>query len=263
MTLQGVGNYTGTITKNFSVDQKDISDAEVKNISSIYTYTGEPIIPEIEVLLGGRRLVEGRDYRVVGIQDNVNAGTAKIWLEGIGNYTGECEVTFQIDRKSVQNVSVSSIGTQVYTGLDIEPAVSVSDGGRGLAMGVDYSVVYADNRKPGTGSAIVTGQGNYTATKSIPFNIRPGSVTNIAVTATTSTSISLRWSGTGVVTGFEIYRAGDDGSYVRIGRRRVLEDYTDTQLTAGKNYYYKVRAYLVTDGEVYYSEFSPVAQGRI
>ena len=259
MTVKGVNNYAGEIQKNFVVDQKDIGDAEVVNYASVYTYTGEPITPDLRVELGGKRLELNRDYEIVEVKNNVNAGIATILLKGTGNYTGEKEVTFQINRKSIQNVPVGSIPTQIYTGYDIEPGVEVS----GLVRDMDYSLMYSDNRKPGTGAAIVTGIGNYTSTKRIPFNIRPGSVSSIAVVATSGSSLTLRWSGEGVVTGYEIYRAGEDGSYVRVARKMVVEDFTDTQITAGKNYSYKVRAYLVTDGEVYYSAFSPVAQGRI
>lgn len=127
---------------------------------------------------------------------------------------------------------------------------------------MDYNLIYENNRNAGTATAVVAGMKNYTAVKTIRFDIRPGDASGLAVTGYTSSAVSLGWNAGGVVTGYEVYRAGADGKYQKIARVRGTS-YTDKQLTAGTKYTYKVRAYLATENETYYSAFSSVVNGNL
>lgn len=260
MVVAGIGNYTGTVTKQFTVEQTSIDGIEIKGISSTYTYTGEAIEPELTVWLDGTQLTADTDY-TVSFENNVDAGIAKITITGTGShYYGSEEVSFTILRKSIHLCSISSIPTQTYTGEDIKPTVTVEDGGTTLTLLTDYTLMYSNNRKAGTGVVAVAGKGNYTATKNLTFDIRPCDVSAAAVTASSSNTITLKWTGEGTVTGYEVYRLGTDGVWVRMTRTRNTY-YTDTQLTASTSYSYMVRTYLVSDGETYYGEFTDVVTG--
>lgn len=57
------------------------------------------------------------------------------------------------------------------TGAEITPTVTVKLMGDALKPGVDYSVSYADNVEPGTATVTVTGQGEYTGSKTATFAI--------------------------------------------------------------------------------------------
>lgn len=263
MLVTGTGNYTGEIEKTFEISEKQIFDENliVKDLSSTYTYTGEAIMPKPVLFIGDTELVEGTDYTIV-YENNIDAGVATMTITGTGNYAGNRQETFDILRKSINLGTFSGIDTQIYSGKEIKPTVLVSDNGRALALGQDYSLMYENNRNAGRATAVVAGMKNYTAVKSLYFDIRPGSMSGLAVTGTTDASISLGWKAGGVVTGYEVYRAGADGKYQRIARIRGT-NYTDKQLTAGESYTYKVRAYLVTENETYYSAFSPVVNGKL
>lgn len=260
MTVEGIGNYSGSIIKDFRIQQTDISAAEVSNYSTTYTYTGEEIKPEPVVKMNGAELQENVDYELA-FEGNLNAGVAKMTISGISNYTGSLEISFKILKKNITRVRFEEIGTQVYTGLDVKPAVSGSDGGTPLAAGRDFTVGYENNRVSGTGTAVIKGSGNYTATKKMPFDIRPGNITAIRVTGASESTVSIGWASAGTVTGYEIYRAGSDGSYVRIARKKGAS-FTDTKLTSGKTYTYKIRAYVVTDTVTYYGSYSPIVTGN-
>lgn len=263
MLITGTGNYAGTLEKTFEISEKQIFDENliVKDISSTYTYTGEAITPKPTLNIGDVLLTEGTDYTLT-YENNIDAGVAKMTIEGIGNYSGSREETFNILRKSIQLGTFSGIDTQLYTGKEIKPDVLVSDNNKGLTMGQDYSLIYENNRNAGTATAIVAGIKNYTATKTLRFDIRPGNVKGLAVTGLSDTAISLGWNAGGVVTGYEVYRAGADGKYQKIARVHGTA-YTDKQLEAGVEYTYKVRAYLVNQNETYYSAFSPVVNGKL
>lgn len=259
MEVKGIGNYTGTITRPFTVEQTPLDGIEVKGISSTYTYTGEAIEPEFTVWADGKQLEEA-DY-TVSYENNVNAGVAKVTITGTGlHYYGTKEVSFNILRKSIHLCDIGAIPTQIYTGVDIKPEVTVQDAGESLAVQTDYTLMYSNNRRAGTGVAAVAGKGNYTATKNLTFDIRPCNVSAVAVTGSSANTVSLSWKNQGVVTGYEVYRAGADGRWQQVTRTRDAV-YTDKKLNAGTSYSYKVRSYLVADGETYYGAFTEVVTG--
>lgn len=67
--------------------------------------------------------------------------------------------------------SVSAISDQKYTGRELKPSVTVTLDGAVLVSGVDYSVAYKNNIKPGTASVTITGKGNYTGSVTKTFKI--------------------------------------------------------------------------------------------
>lgn len=79
--------------------KKSIVDAEV---SGIYNkqYTGSPLTQSITVLLEGTELNEYQDYIVI-YSNNVNVGTAKMTIRGIGKYEGDLTKTFTIKSPAV------------------------------------------------------------------------------------------------------------------------------------------------------------------
>ena len=108
--------------------------------------------------------------------------------------------------------------------------------------------------------AAVAGKGNYTATKNLTFDIRPCDAGAAVVTGTSADSLSISWTGDGAVTGYEVYRAGADGKWQQVTRTRDAF-YTDKKLAAETTYSYKVRSYLVADGETYYGKFTGAVTG--
>ena len=164
------GNYRVTyVNGTFTIGQKDISDVTVAAIAA-QTYTGGALQPTPVVKDGVDTLAAGTDY-TVSYRNNVNAGTATVVLTGKGNYTGTKSVTFKIGAKSISGVTVSSVGTQKWTGDPIKPTPTVKDGTKTLKSGTDYKLTYKNNKEPGTATITVTGCGNYTGTKSVTFRI--------------------------------------------------------------------------------------------
>lgn len=265
MLIQGNGNYTGTIEKTFEISEKQIFDENlvVKNLSSTYTYDGTPIEPKVELYIGEVQLVKDTDY-TIEYKNNLDAGEAQIVITGKGNYSGEREETFQILRKNISSATLSEIGTQIYTGSELHPEVMVSDGATPLVVGRDYDLTYERATDLGTGAAVVMGLKNYKYTKIQQFDIRPGTPTGLAVTGKSDTAISLGWQANGMATGYEVFRAGKDGKFTRIARVHGTT-FTDTKLTAGETYSYKVCAFLVTDtNEDYYCDgFTSTVKGSL
>ena len=96
--VTGTGNYTGTVTKTFTITEADKPEPTVKELSkctitiskTAYTYDGTAKEPAVTVKDGATVLKAGTDY-TVAYQDNKNAGTAKAVLTGKGNYRNRNE----------------------------------------------------------------------------------------------------------------------------------------------------------------------------
>ena len=87
-------------------------------------------------------------------------------------------------------------------------------------------------------------------------------VSEITVTARTSSSIAISWERITNATAYTIYRKdNNDGNYTSIATITDWENsaYTDTGLTVGKTYYYKVEAFVSFGGESYYSNPSEIS----
>lgn len=256
MTITGKGNYVGTIEKKYRVETVPVDSLEINDISSVYTYTGAEIVPEPTLLHDSYKLKKNVDYTLT-YSDNTEVGTAKVTITGIGACcTGTKDITFKIVQKSINKLQAGTIAAQIYTGKDIVPGVTLTDEKKILAENTDYTLLYKKNRKTGTGSVVITGKGNYTSTRTIPFAIRPSGVESMMVTGASQTTASLSWKSEGAVTGFEIYRKTAGGKWQLVGGTGE-STYTDTKLSSGTTYIYKLRSYVIEEEQTYYGEFSP------
>lgn len=149
---------------------KDISKQSFKLAGASFEYTGSAITPEVTAPL---RMIKDADY-TVAYSENVMPGTAKVTIEGKGDFTGAATKTFAINPIEITDEMVSLAETTcTYSGTEKKPAVTVAKGGLTLVEGTDYTVGYADNTAVGTAKAIVTGAGVYTGTVTKTFQILP------------------------------------------------------------------------------------------
>ena len=180
LTITGKGNYAGTNSKTFTISARDISNATASEIAAQgYTASAKTPLPALSDL--SRTLIKDADY-TLKYADNVNVGTAKIIITGIGNYSGTKEVTFTITARSISGVTVAAIPAQSYTGSAIEPLPEITDLTITLVIGTDFTVAYLNNVAVGTATLILTGMGNYTGTKEISFSIQPPTLADATVT---------------------------------------------------------------------------------
>ncbi|MDE7083175.1 MAG: hypothetical protein K2O89_05680, partial [Clostridia bacterium] len=182
VTITGLGNFTGTVTKTFVIVAADISSATVTGINASYGYTGSAIEPPLTVELNGRTLNSGTDYTVI-YTDNVNKGTATVTITGIGNYTGTVVTTFVIGEGDINDATVSGIdATYGYTGSAIVPEPMVIYNSILLDEGTDYTVTYSPNVDLGIVTVTITGLGNFTGTVTKTFEIVAADISKATIT---------------------------------------------------------------------------------
>lgn len=172
----GIGRYTGhemsfTYTiKNKSFAAKDHKDGE--NLGTL-KWTGKAQTMKLGDMIDpidGHVLKEETDYKIV-YSDNVDAGTAKAEVIGLGYYEGS-SLTFYytIEKQHGWNGFYSkghkdgeSLGTFKWTGntVLIDPDMRCSHCDKELQENVDYKVEYSNNIDPGVASMKIIGMGDY------------------------------------------------------------------------------------------------------
>ena len=171
VTVAGTGNYTGEVTKSFTISKAQISSAAITYDAGPYGYTGKEWKPEVTVSFNSATLTAGNDY-TVSYENNINAGTAKIIITGIGDhFTGLTEKTFTINSAEISGCTFAPIADVTYNTNAHTPEVTVAISGRTLEADKDYTVSYASNVNAGTATVTVTGKGNFTGSANTTFTI--------------------------------------------------------------------------------------------
>lgn len=114
VTVEGKGNYEKTLSTTFKVTANDRNIGAAKIKVADQTYTGSAIEPKgdavrvtIKVNEGGKKvektLEEGVDYEMIegGYSKNINKGTGKLTIRGIGEWGGTKTGTFKIKAQSM------------------------------------------------------------------------------------------------------------------------------------------------------------------
>ena len=107
VTITGKGNYTGSVSKTYSI-KNNFKKATISGISN-KSYTGKNITQSITVKYNGKTLKNGTDY-TVSYSSNKNIGTATVKVTGKGSYAGTITKTFKINpaKQEIQKLPAKS-----------------------------------------------------------------------------------------------------------------------------------------------------------
>lgn len=119
VTANGMNNYAGSsITGSYYIYSKHINSLIVSIDPQVYT--GKEVTlseSDIHVYLNQTARKNGEEldetcYRIAGYSNNIKAGTAKVTLQGMGEYGGQRTCGFRINKKEYSNIRVKSITLQ-------------------------------------------------------------------------------------------------------------------------------------------------------
>ena len=97
----GIGNYTGTVKKTFTITPQEINEQDVSLSKKSYPYNGKSQKPSVTVKSNqGNILKNGMDYTVSYEKGRKNVGKYKVSIKLKGNYTGTLIKTFTIKPKA-------------------------------------------------------------------------------------------------------------------------------------------------------------------
>ena len=153
ITVEGKGGYKLNAVNTFKIVPAKLS-TKVTTVSvkgTPFYYTGEAIEPELTVNAKDDtyKLVKDVDYKVE-YSDNVNVGTAKVKLVGLGNYAGVLtaaeeagvSTTFAIAQTVIRDTDISVADTPYAGGITVTPNITIKNqhSNKALVEGTDYTV---------------------------------------------------------------------------------------------------------------------------
>lgn len=191
-------SLVGTSVKISAPSMEGVS---VTNYSGTYDGNAHSLnvsIPEGAAIAYGT--TEG-NYSLTSVS-YTDAGTYPVYyqvtMDGYETVTGSASII--ISQKAVTSDLISDISDVVYTGSQIIPTVTVSDGTPGIITENDYDLSYGSNVNVTDGGTVtITGKGNYTGTAVKTFNIKKATLTasaeNLTITYGDAINLTINYTG--------------------------------------------------------------------
>ena len=189
--IQGGGNYTGSVTQEFTINKKPISKLKIVADGMTVNSKAAPSI----WIYDGSRMVAKRDYKLEYdsslTQKKTASAKVKVIAAETSNYTGSAYAKVAVYELKESEMLITSkhvtftTRTAEFTGkpitTDVEPIVKVNQ--ITLEKNKDYTVQYQNNVNAGDAYVIVTGRGNYKGKVVGSFKITPASKSELEIKA--------------------------------------------------------------------------------
>ena len=116
------------------------TDISFEDIAAV-TYTGQALTPDVTVKDGQTVLTKDTDFSV-SYESNENVGTGKATIVGIGNYSGQVEKTFTINKADITPTAPTAMTQLTYNGQaqTLVAAGSIAGPGNLEACEMQYSL---------------------------------------------------------------------------------------------------------------------------
>ena len=225
ITLRGKGNYTGTKTVSFRIVRKGTSSSSGTS---------------------GKK--------------TSSSGTSGKKTSSSGTSGGKTSVSGSVNRSKTKKFTVKLTTTSyVYNGNVRKPAVKVTVSGKTIAKS-DYTVTYKGNKVVGRATVTVKGKGDYKGYEGeATFKITLKKTVLQSASAAGDGNVSCKWNADTQADGYQIGYATNK-SFQNAKTLKVeggsMKTAQLTKLTAGKNYYVRIRSYKKVGSSNWYSEWS-------
>ena len=212
VTITGIGNYTGTVTRTYKITPKSVT-VTADNKTKVFGETDPKLTAKVDGTLGNDTV----DYKL-SRETGEAAGKYEITVKGDklqGNYkvtyvAGTLTITSQsIDpgtdpekpNPDYTGAKVNSPSDEVYDGKEHKWIPTVTDkADKKLEAGTDYTVEYStsDFTNVGAIEVTITGIGNYSGTVKRSYKVTPKEYT------VTTESATKTYSGTALTAGGKV-----------------------------------------------------------
>lgn len=246
---------------------KDISGCKLVLSQTSVIYNGKAQRPGVS-LYDGTQKIPVSAYRI-NYENNTNVGTAKIDLEGIGDYTGNVTGSFTI-RKAGTAISAAGSYTKNYGSGAFSLGATAASGGKLSYKSSDTKVaaVSSDGRVtlkgPGRATITITAAATASyngATKRVTITVKPKKTAGLKVKKGKK-RMTVSWKRDKKATGYQLTYA--QNKKFKKGRKNITISKNKTtkktvkKLKAKKTYYVKVRAYKSVGKTKLYGAYSGV-----
>ncbi|MEI3418364.1 MAG: leucine-rich repeat protein [Blautia sp.] len=281
-TLDKLENYGGDIIwmpwnpETNEVQKRNLLMCSIEVRQDSCIYTGRPNIPTVMIKDASYILREEKDYTIT-CYNNINAGAAKIVIQGAGAYSGKYETEYTIQKAQnvitakeiTKNASTkkqsANIGASAYESANLmytsnNKSVKVSRQGK-----ITISRKFV-------GSAVITikasGTQNYNETsKKITVTVKPLGTKISKASNTLKRKVTVKWKKKTSISGYAIqystdkkFKAGVKTVNVNGAKKsqKVL-----SKLKKGKKYYIRIATYKKVGKVKYYSSWSSVKSVKV
>ena len=265
-TIKGKGNYSGTITKEFTITPADISQLTASLSADIFRYNGTEQKPSVTVKSRDKMLVPDTDF-TVSYSDNIDVGTATVNITGQGNYTGSMTRTFTITNARIPAVITAKSVTLNQSTKKTSIFTAETDGKITLKSS-NSKIVKVSGTKiipvaPGKVTLTITaarGQDYEKASKKISVTVRPLTTSKLSLKSTAKKQATVSWTARKSISRYQIYysRRSDMKNAKHITAKSSAKSAVLKNLTSKKKYYVRIRTYKTVSGKKYYSTWSSV-----
>ena len=265
-TIKGKGNYSGTITKEFTITPADISQLTASLSADIFRYNGAEQKPSVTVKSGDKTLVPDTDF-TVSYSDNIDVGTATVNITGQGNYTGSMTRTFTITNARIPAVITAKSVTLNQSTKKTSVFTAETDGKITLKSS-NSKIVKVSGTKiipvaPGKVTLTITaarGQDYEKASKKISVTVRPLTTSKLSLKSTAKKQATVSWTAAKSISRYQIYysQRSDMKNAKHITAKSSAKSAVLKNLTSKKKYYVRIRTYKTVSGKKYYSTWSSV-----
>lgn len=265
-TIKGKGNYSGTITKEFTITPADISQLTASLSADIFRYNGTEQKPSVTVKSRDKTLVPDTDF-TVSYSDNIDVGTATVNITGQGNYTGSMTRTFTITNARIPAVITAKSVTLNQSTKKTNIFTAETDGKITLKSS-NSKIVKVSGTKiipvaPGKVTLTITaarGQDYEKASKKISVTVRPLTTSKLSLKSTAKKQATVSWTAAKSISRYQIYysQRSDMKNAKHITTKSSAKSAVLKNLTSKKKYYVRIRTYKTVSGKKYYSTWSSV-----
>lgn len=186
-TFDAADGFSYEVTADFH-KCKSLSNTNIKKAVTLsktsYEYDGTEHTPGVTSFTYGDETVNSAYYDCTYVY-NVNAGKGKVRITGKGEYIDTYDVEFTINKRSINNVTITpgTLSPVEYTGSKIEPSVTITDvqvNSQPIITNDEYTITYDNNTDaclstdPKAPRVIIkANEKNYTGSKELMFEISP------------------------------------------------------------------------------------------
>ena len=278
LTLEGVGDYTGTKQVDFLIE-KAATSIDVKEPGEMMT--GNKLKIEPSAFVGATFSFSSSKPEVAsvsadGMVEARAAGTADITVstEGDSNHNSASKIFTLVVKATpspspdptpvTADISAAKVTLSktafIYNGKAQKPSVkSVVLNGKTLVAGADYTASVASGKKVGTYAVTITAKGSYTGKTTSSFVINPKGVTKFKVSKAKK-SFKAKWAKnkterSGVQLKYSTKKSMAKAKTVK-AKGAAAKAKTVKKLKKKTKCYVQARAYKVVNGKTYYSGWS-------
>lgn len=164
LSISGQNNYTGTLTKSFTIAKKEIAITGASFEERAYA-AGQKDVKVTAVAFGDATLTRGVDYRATGVMADDNAGTDKEVTVTVELWNDNYKLAVNTAKANV-NIAKAVYGTQNLNSAATKGTSAVYDLSKYLKDGYDIQSITADSGVIAGTPEVKDGKLSYTVTDS-------------------------------------------------------------------------------------------------